>query len=92
MDSFVFVIYVLCLSCFLDCSFQPAGKGLASWPSYVIFLCVFVAFSYGVLGQLWYLIVMIPDFGLLSLNMQVLSKLCPKAQLKMHLLLITCSG
>ena len=28
---------------------------------YVIFSCVFVTFPYGVLGQVWYLIVLIPD-------------------------------
>ena len=32
---------------------------LALW--YIIFTCVFVTFPYGVLGQLWYLIVSIPD-------------------------------
>ena len=31
----------------------------------VMFSCVFVTFSYGVLGQVWYLIVSIPDFCLL---------------------------
>ena len=29
--------------------------------SFVIFTCVYVTFLYGVLGQLWYLIVSIPD-------------------------------
>ena len=28
---------------------------------YVTFSCVFVTFPYGVLGQVWYLIVLIPD-------------------------------
>ena len=27
----------------------------------VVFLCVFVTFSYGFLGQVWYLILSIPD-------------------------------
>ena len=31
----------------------------------VMFSCVFVTFPYGVLGQLWYLIVFIPDLCLL---------------------------
>ena len=31
----------------------------------VMFSCVFVAFPYGVLGQVWYLIVLIPDLCLL---------------------------
>ena len=32
---------------------------------YVMFSCVFVTFSYGVLGQEWYLIVLIPDLCIL---------------------------
>ena len=32
---------------------------------YVMFFCVFVTFSCGVLGQVWYLIVSIPDLCLL---------------------------
>ena len=47
--------------------------------SFVMFNCVFVTFPSGILGQVWYLIVLIPDlcrlsyFGLLF-NYQVLSK------------------
>ena len=33
---------------------------------YVMFSCVFVTFPYGVLCQVWYLIVWIPDFCPLS--------------------------
>ena len=29
---------------------------------YVMFYCVFVTFPYGVLGQVWCVIVLIPDF------------------------------
>ena len=32
---------------------------------YVMLSCVFVTFQYGVLGQVWYLIVSIPDLCLL---------------------------
>ena len=32
---------------------------------YVMFSCVYVTFSYGVLGQEWYLIVLIPDLCIL---------------------------
>ena len=38
---------------------SPAGKGLTSWLFYVMFNCDFV--SYGILGRVWYLIVLIPD-------------------------------
>ena len=63
----LFVIYVLCLSCFLVCSLQPCGHllgraGLLALLC-VVFSCIFVTFPCGVLGQVWYLI---PDLCLLS--------------------------
>ena len=33
---------------------------------YVMFYCIFVTFPCGVLGQVWYLIVLIPDLCVLS--------------------------
>ena len=41
-------------------------KGLTSWLLYVMFNCVFVTFPCGILGQVWYLIVSIPDLCRLS--------------------------
>ena len=41
--------------------FLIAGKGLTSWLSCVMFYCVFVTLLCGVLGHVWYLIVLIPD-------------------------------
>ena len=68
----LFVVCVSCLSVILSCMFfaafwSPAGKGLAFWFSYILcfFFCVFVAFPYGVLGWVWYLIVSIQDLCLL---------------------------
>ena len=64
------VIYVLCLSCFfrlfIDALWSPAGKGLTSWLLFVVFNCFLVTFICGILGQLWYLIVSIPDICRLS--------------------------
>ena len=40
---------------------SPAGKGLASWLSFVVLNCVVVTFPFGILGQVWYLIVSISD-------------------------------
>ena len=40
---------------------SPDGKGLTSWFLFVMFNCVFVTFPCGILGQVWYLIVSIPD-------------------------------
>ena len=45
---------------------SPAGKGLTSWLSFVVLNCVVVSFSFGILGQVWYLIVSIPDICPLS--------------------------
>ena len=46
---------------------SPAGKGLTSWLSFVVLNCVVVIFPFGILGQVWYLIVSIPDLCPLSL-------------------------
>ena len=45
---------------------SPAGKRLTSWLSFVMFNCVFVTFPCSLLGQVWYLIVSIPDICQLS--------------------------
>ena len=52
---------VLCVLCICMCLFicalwSPAGKGLTSWLPFVVSSCEFVT-----LGQVWYLIVSIPD-------------------------------
>ena len=48
---------------------QPSGHLLGKVDfldiQYVMFSCVFVTFSYSILGQVWYLIVSIPDLSLL---------------------------
>ena len=58
--------YINCASSFLCHTLQPCchllGKG--SLVYYVLF-CAFVTFTYGVLGQVWYLIVSISDLCLL---------------------------
>ena len=58
------------LSClFIAALWSPAGIGLTSWLScmHVMFPCDFVIFPCGVLGQAWYmyLIVSMPDLCLL---------------------------
>ena len=45
---------------------SPAGKGLTSWLSFVMFNFVFVTFPFVILGQVWYLIASIPDLCHLS--------------------------
>ena len=51
---------------FIAALWSPAGKGLTSWLSFVMFNCVFVTFSCGILDHVWYLIAMIPDLCHLS--------------------------
>ena len=60
----IFVIYVSWLSCFLVCSLQPCGHLLGKgWllGSLCYALLFFVTFPCGVLNQVWYLIVSIPN-------------------------------
>ena len=52
---------------FVPCSFEITCWERADLVALirVMFYCVFVTFPYGVLGQVWYLIVTIPDICLL---------------------------
>ena len=59
---------VLCLLClcarlFICALRSPAGKGLTPWLSFVVSVC---HFHIGILGQVWYLIVSIPDLCTLT--------------------------
>ena len=51
---------------FIASLWSHAGKGLTSCLLFVMFNCAFLTFSYVILGQVWYLIVMIPDLCRLS--------------------------
>ena len=55
------LLFVMLSRLFIAALWSPAGKGLTSWLSFVMFNCVFVTFPCGILGQVWYLIVLIPD-------------------------------
>ena len=62
-----FCIVFVMLSRFLIAAlWSPAGKGLTSWLSFVVLICMVVTFPFGILGQVWYLIVLIPDLCPLS--------------------------
>ena len=54
------------LRLFLAALCSPAGKGLSSWLLFVMSNCDFVTFPCGILGQVWYMIVLIPDLCRLS--------------------------
>ena len=54
----------MCL--FICALWSPAGKGLTSWLSFVVSSCEFCYFLIGILGQVWYLLVSIPDLCTLT--------------------------
>ena len=61
--------FAVCLLCFRAHPFIVAlwssvGKGLTSWLSFVMSNCEFITFPIGILGQVLYLIVSIPDLAL----------------------------
>ena len=62
----VFVMHSRLLIIIIAVLWSPAGKWLASWPLFVMLNCVFVTLPCGILGQVWYLIVSIPDICRLS--------------------------
>ena len=68
MDHLCYLCLVfVMLSClFIAALWLPSGKGLTSWLLFAMFNCVFVTFLRGILGQVWYLIVSIPDLCCLS--------------------------
>ena len=68
MDNFCYLcfVFVMLSYLFIAALWSLAGKGLTSWLLFVIFNYAFVTFPCGILGQLWYLIVKIPDLCRLS--------------------------
>ena len=60
---------------FIAALWSPVEKGLTSMLLFVMFNCTFVTFPCGILGQVWYLIVSIPDLcsTFLLFMMQVMS-------------------
>ena len=60
------VLDILRTRLFIDALWSPVGKGLIFRLSFVMCSCVFVTFPCGILGQVWYLILSIPDLCPLS--------------------------
>ena len=60
------IMFVMPWRLLIAALWSPAGKGLISWLLFVMFNCVFVTFPYGILDQVWYLIVSILDLCCLS--------------------------
>ena len=67
MDHLCYLCLVfVMLSRLIIASLSHAGKGLTSCLLFVTFNCAFLTFPYVILGQAWYLLVMIPDLCRLS--------------------------
>ena len=66
MFLFCLVFAMFCARLFVCALWSPAGKGLTSWLSFVVHNCKFVTFPIGILGQVWFLIVSIPDLCTLT--------------------------
>ena len=59
--TLTYPVSVMLWGLFIMALWSPAGKEMTSWLSFVMFNCVFVTFPCGILGQVWCLIVLIPD-------------------------------
>ena len=55
------LVFVILSRLFIAALLSPQGNGLTSWLLFVMFAVMFVTFPFGILGQVWYLIVSIPD-------------------------------
>ena len=60
------LVFIMLSRMFITALWSPAGKGLTSWLLFVNSNCDFVTFPCGILGQVWHLIVLIPDLCRLS--------------------------
>ena len=60
------LVFFMLLRLLIAALWSPVGKGATSWLSFVMFNYVFVTFLCVNLGQVWYLIVSIPDICQLS--------------------------
>ena len=59
-------MFVMLSPLFIAALWPPAWKGLTSWLLFVMSNYDFVNSPCGILGQVWYLIVLIPDLCCLS--------------------------
>ena len=64
------LVFVMVSRLFIAALWSPTGIGQISWLLFVMLSCVFVTFPYGILGQMRYLIVSIPDLCHLSYFMR----------------------
>ena len=60
------IVFVMLSRLLIAALWLPAGKGLTSCLSFLVLNCVFVTFLFGILGQVWYLFVLITGLCRLS--------------------------
>ena len=60
------IVFVMLSRLLIAALWSPAGKGMTYWLSFLVLNCVFFTFPFSTLGQVWYLIVLIPDLCPLS--------------------------
>ena len=65
-SSYLYLVFVMLSRLFIAALWSPTGNGLTSWLLFVTSNCDSVTFPCGILGQVWYLIVLIPDLCCLS--------------------------
>ena len=76
------LVFVMLLRLFLAALWSPTWKGLTSWLLFVMFNCVFVTFPCDILGQVWYLIVSIPNLCRLSYFCRPVDNFCKHFRLR----------
>ena len=57
------LVFFMLSRLFIATLWSHAAKGLTAWLLFVMFNCVSVTLPSGILCQVWYLIVLIPDFA-----------------------------
>ena len=67
---FQYLVFVILSRLFIAALLSLEGKGLTSWLLFVMFIVILSHFPFGILGEVWYLIVSIPDPCCLSYMMQ----------------------
>ena len=77
---FLCLVFLMLLRLFNAALWSPAGKGLTFWLLLVMFFVFFVTFPCGILGQVWYLIVLFPDICHLSYFQRRFTGICEKYQ------------
>ena len=63
---YLYLVFVMLSCLFIAALLSPAGKWLTSWFLFVMVIFSFFTFPCGILGQVWYMIVLFHDLGPLS--------------------------